>query len=98
MESNRLDDLRKALRDEEERIRKCNHSFGEAYYNPETTKELTYKMVAHGSDIGYDIDGSKEVTKDRWSRKCLVCGLVDHAYNKKPVISEYIPDFKNKIL
>ena len=95
MDSNqKIQDLQRQIGQEQENIRKCNHIFGQSFYNAETYREPTYDMVAHGSDVGYEITGSTEKTKDRWTRKCTKCGTEQHAYTKKPVVVGYEPDFK----
>lgn len=78
---------------EERFIRNCKHDFSEAKYNAEEYKEPYYTSVAHGSDVWGEVQGYTTKHKDRWSRKCSICGYEQHTYTKKPIISGHEPNF-----
>ncbi len=92
--NSRIEELRKQIELEESKIRNCNHSFNEPIYDPETVKE-GYGSVqdGKGSDPHWGYAGYRDVQKDRWSRKCLVCGFKQYTYNQEPVITKYKPKF-----
>jgi hypothetical protein len=86
--------LQEQIEAEKRKIANCKHDFNEAYYDPETIKEpYGMKMVGMGSDVWHEYEGYRDVKKDRWSRKCKLCGYMQHTYTKKPVIKEYKPNF-----
>lgn len=70
----------------EHQIRNCKHQWKPAIYNPETKKELvpTGRLEAHGSDV-WDPGEWRDVTKDRWSRECSVCGHIEYTYERETV-------------
>ena len=79
---------------EKRKIANCKHVFTDAFYDPETVREPHgYKMEAHGSDISYQPEGYHDVKKDRWARKCTICGLIQHTYQTEPIIKEHKPKF-----
>lgn len=91
----KIERLQKEIEAEQRRIASCTHIFSEAKFDPETVKEpYGYQMVAQGSDVWHEPQGYHDVQKDRWSRKCEACGLVQYTYTKEPVISSYQPKFK----
>lgn len=76
--------LQEQIKTEERRIQNCNHDWDKSFYNPETVREpYGYKMVAQGSDIWGEPEGYHDVKKDRWTRKCNVCGVEQHTYKQK---------------
>jgi len=87
--------LKKEIKKEEEKIRNCEHNFGETYFNPEIIME-GYGSVQDGagSDPHWSYAGYMPVEKNRWSRKCSICNFVQHTYEQKPIISGYEPSFK----
>ena len=92
--NDKIKELQKQIRLEEERISNCDHVFGKSYSDPETTKEpYGYETVAQGSDIWSLPTGYRDVTKPRWSRKCSKCGYIEHTYKQKAIIKGYEPEF-----
>jgi len=86
--------LQKEIEVEKRRIANCKHNFCKAYYNPDTKMEpYGFKQVAHGSDVWTEAEGYREVTVDRWTRKCEKCGFEEHTNKQKPIIKGYEPDF-----
>ena len=86
--------LQEQIEAEKRKISNCNHDFDKPYYNAETVKEAyDYKMVANGSDIWYEPQGYHDVKKDRWTRKCKICGFEQHTYTLKPIITGHEPSF-----
>ena len=87
--------LQKQIRQEEEKIRNCNHVFGDSYFDPEIIMR-GYGSVQDGagSDPHWSYAGYEPVEKSRWSRKCSDCGFVQHTYDQKPIIKSYEPSFK----
>lgn len=92
--SDKIRELQRQIEAENRRISNCRHSWGEAYNNPETTREpYGSVMITQGSDCWYEPQGYEDVTKPRWTRKCSECGKEEHTYKQKPVIESYKPDF-----
>jgi len=93
--NDKIKDLKKQIEAEEQKISNCRpHKFDKAFYNPETVREsYGCKMVAQGSDVWSEPEGFHNVTKDRWTRKCTLCGHEEHTYTQKPIISGYEPSF-----
>ncbi len=92
--NDKIRDLQKQIKDEEQRIKDCNHEFQEAFYNPETVKEgYGSKNIGKGSDPYFVPEGYRDVEKPRWTRICQRCGHNQHAYTKKPIVSGHEPDF-----
>ena len=90
----KIRDLQDQIKIEETRIRNCNHEYDDPFSNPEESKEAYgSKMVAQGSDIWPEPEGYRDVTIPRWTRICAECGNEQHTYKKKPVVSDYVPDF-----
>jgi len=93
--NDKIKELQRQIREEENNIRNCDHEWGDTYSNPETIRvPYGYKSVAHGSDIWIEAEGYRDETKPRWSRKCEKCGKVEHTYKQKPIIKGYDADFK----
>ncbi len=92
--NDKIKSLQQQIEAEQRKIDNCKHNFGEAFYDAETVLEpYGYKMVGQGSDVWHEPQGYREVKKDRWTRKCKTCGFEQHTYTKKPVITDYKPDF-----
>jgi hypothetical protein len=86
--------LQKQIESEKRKIANCKHDFDKSFYNSETVREpYGYKMVAQGSDVWGEPQGYHDVKKDRWTRKCKVCGFEQHTYSQKPIVSGYEPSF-----
>lgn len=86
--------LQAQISEEEEKIRKCPHDFGEAYFNPETVREPHgYKMITQGSDVWGEPEGYHDVQKDRWTRKCNICGVEQHTNKTEPIVTGSKPKF-----
>ncbi len=86
--------LQAQIEAEQSKIRNCKHDFDKSFYNAETTREpYGYEMVGQGSDVWYEPKGYRDVKKDRWTRKCKVCGFEQHTYNQKPIVTGYEPSF-----
>jgi len=86
--------LQKQIEEEERKISNCKHDFDKPFYNAETVKE-GYGSVQDGagSDPHWSYAGFRDVKKDRWTRKCKICGFEQHTYNQKPIISGHEPSF-----
>lgn len=92
--NNRIQELENLIKQEKQKIDSCKHFFGEAYYDPETKKEAYgYRTVGQGSDVWNEPEGYQDVKVPRWSRKCKVCGKIEHTYTQEAVIKEYKPKF-----
>lgn len=86
--------LQEQIHIEQQKIARCSHSFGEPFYDPKAQRiPADHIMVGHGSDVYYESQGYKDVVKDRWSRVCKNCGLIEHTYTQEPVITKYQPKF-----
>ncbi len=95
MNSNeKIEQLKREIANEERNISNCKHSFNEAIYDPETVKE-GYGSVQDGagSDPHWSYAGYRDVQKDRWSRKCSICGYKQFTYKQEAVVSSYKPKF-----
>jgi len=87
--------LQEQIEAEKRKISNCNHVFDNSFYNPETIREpYGFKTVGQGSDVWTEPEGYRDVKKDRWTRKCKVCGFEEHTHSQKPIVSGYEPDFK----
>lgn len=86
--------LQEEIEAEKIKISNCKHVFNKPYYNPETVKE-GYGSVqdGFGSDPHWSYAGYREVKKDRWTRKCDICGFEEHTSKQKPIINGYEPSF-----
>jgi len=92
--TDKIRELQKQIEEERKRISKCKHTYGKTFYNPETVLEgYGSKMVGQGSDIWFDYEGYHDVKKDRWIRKCTLCGCEEHTYKQKNIIVGQEPDF-----
>lgn len=93
--NDRIKELQDLIKQEENKIAYCKHDFDKAFYNPETKKEISsYKTIRQGVDSWGIPDGWRDVKVDRWSRKCKLCGNIEHTYTKEAVISSYEPKFR----
>lgn len=93
--NDKIRQLQEEIAREQEKIRKCPHKWGKAFYNPEIVKEgYGLHYVGHGSDPYPEYTGYHDVEKPRWTRKCSECGTEEHTYTQKPVVVGYEPDFK----
>lgn len=90
----RIKQLQAEIQAEERKITQCRHDFCKSKYDPETVKE-GYGSVQDGagSDPHWSYEGYRDVKKDRWSRKCSICGHVEYTYKQKPIIQGYEPTF-----
>ena len=88
-----LETQARSLREQIEReVRTCHHNWGQTKYDPESYQEAVYShLEAHGSDPT-PIYNYVPAKRDRWSRTCLNCGLVQ--YTNKMAPANYVPDFK----
>jgi len=86
--------LQEEIEVEKRKMANCKHDFGKVFFDPETVSEpYGYEMVAQGSDVWYEPKGYKNVKKDRWTRKCEICGYEEHTNKQKPIINGYEPSF-----
>ena len=85
--NDRILQLRKEIEAEEAKVRKCTHIFGDSYFDPEIVME-GYGSVQDGagSDPHWSYAGYMPVEKNRWSRTCKMCGLIQHAYELRAFI------------
>ena len=93
----RIKQLQDEIAREQRVIDTCSHTFGEAFSNPEHFREGYGSKLCHqGSDSWTEFQGYRDAEKPRWTRTCIKCGFEEHTYNRKPVITNYVPDFENK--
>lgn len=79
--NDKIRELQAQIKTEEARIRDCKHEFGSTYYNAETIMEpSSYEQTGRGVDKWYVPTSYREISKDRWSRKCAKCGHEQHTY------------------
>jgi len=92
--TDKIEQLKKEIQREQSKIENCDHDFGEPFYNAKMVME-GYGMVQDGagSDPHCSYEGYREVPKDRWTRKCKLCGFEEHTKNLKPIIKGHKPDF-----
>lgn len=89
-----IKNLQNQIDAEKRRIENCKHEFGEVYYNPTTVKEgYGSVQIGAGSDPYWGYEGYRDVKKDRWTRKCKLCGYEQHTDKQIPIISGYKPSF-----
>jgi len=92
--NDRIRKLQEEIDAEQRKISRCSHNFCDPYYNPETVREpYGFKLVGQGSDVWHEPEGYHDVKKDRWTRVCKTCGKEEHTNKRKPVITNYTPDF-----
>jgi len=92
----KIKDLQAQINAEQEKMNRCEHKFGNAFYNPEIKREpYGYSLDGHGSDIWYVPAGYHDVSHPRWTRVCKNCGKEEHTYSQKPIVSGFEPDFGN---
>jgi hypothetical protein len=92
--NDRIRQLQKEIEREESKIENCKHVFEKSFFNPETVKEpYGFHYEGHGSDPYLVPDGYRDVKKDRWTRKCTICGKEEHTTKLKPIISDFEPSF-----
>lgn len=83
------------IEEEKHKIKKCDHKYSEHFDNPEAKKEAYgYKMIKQGSDVWGEPEGYRDITVPRWTRICNLCDFEQHTYERKPVITGHVPDFK----
>lgn len=88
----KIQQLQEEIRLEEMKIRNCKHDFGNPYSDPEIKQEPTgYKLVGYGSDVYHEATGYYEKRIPRWSRKCKICGKLEHTYEQKAI--QFEPNF-----
>lgn len=93
--NNKIKQLNEEIQNELKKIKSCRHDFDKPFSNPEKVMEpYGYRMVGMGSDVWYEPDGVREISKPRWTRICKICGLEEHTSISEPIISEYKPKFK----
>ncbi len=94
MSNERIKQLQSEIESEKRKIQNCKHAFNKAYYNPEIVSEpYGYEMKPQGSDVYYEPTGYRDVKKDRWTRKCTICGNEEHTNKQKPITTGYEPSF-----
>ena len=68
----------------------CNHRWSQPLYNAEKyNDQIVNGYSTHGVHLEPKISYVSK-TKDRWTRKCAICGLEQHTYdnpNPKPKIN-----------
>lgn len=94
--NSKISQLQAEIELERKRIANCKHQFGDPFYNPEKyMKGYGSVQDGAGSDPHWSYAGYTEAEKPRWTRICKDCGFEDHAYEQKPIIKGYEPNFKN---
>ena len=92
--NDRIKEVQKQIDIEKAKIANCKHDFSSPIFNPETVREPDgYTLIGHGSDVFYEPDGYHNVTKSRWTRQCKICGVEEHTYKQKSIITGYEPEF-----
>lgn len=94
--NDKIRELQRQIKEEESKIRKCKHIFGEPYYNPDSKLEsYGYKTETQGSDVWSVPEGYRQVQVDRWVRQCSICGEEQHTNKMEKVVikSENKPKF-----
>lgn len=85
-------EFERQLRELHEEQANCNHDWTDPEYDPEITRRPSrYETVRQGSDIWERPCEWKEVSIDRWSRKCKKCGKVE--YTKEAIPTQFVPKF-----
>ena len=95
MNSNeKIEQLKREIANEERNISNCKHSFNEAIYDPEqiSVQDDRAGYETHRVDR-WPVPSYHKENKDRWSRKCSVCGFKQYTYTQEAVISKYQPKF-----
>lgn len=93
--NNKMRELQRLIEIEKEKMNLCKHSFGPAFYTPYTEKEpYGFKTVGKGSDVWTEPEGYRDVTKERWTRACTICGFEQHTTEQEPIITGHKPKFK----
>jgi len=93
--TDKIRDLQKQIDAEKDKICNCKHNFCKPFYNPETVREgYGLHYVGCGSDPYLEYTGYHDVKKDRWTRKCSICGVEEHTDKMKPIVVGNEPDFK----
>ena len=92
--NNKIKQLQQEIENEKLKIKNCKHIFNEPKFDPETVS-VGYGSVQDGagSDPHWSYAGYRDVEKDRWSRKCKLCGNVEYTYTQEAIIKEYKPKF-----
>jgi hypothetical protein len=92
--NDKIKELQRQIETEQHRINSCEHTYGEAFYDPETVQEPTGShLVQQGSDVWCEADGYRSVQKPRWTRVCTRCGNKQHTYTQRVVSTIKEPDF-----
>jgi hypothetical protein len=93
--NDKIRELQKQIEAEKRKVANCKHDFDSAFFNPETIA-VPYgsKMEHSGSDVWFVPAGYREEQKDRWSRKCKICGFEQHTYKQKPIVAGNEPSFE----
>lgn len=90
----KIQELQAEIDKQQQIINNCNHDFADPKYDPETvTEAYGSKLEKCGSDIWTVPEGYHQVKKDRWSRKCKICGKVEYTYTQEIAKVEYKPKF-----
>ena len=94
-EQQQIDKLTQELAKARHNMNTCEHVFHTPKHDPETIS-VGYGCVqdGSGSDPHWSYAGYRDEKKDRWSRECKKCGLIEYTYELEPVIERYIPKFK----
>lgn len=92
---NKIESLQNQINQLKSQQATCTHEWGEVKYDPETIK-VPYgsKNVGQGSDPWFVPEGYTDQQKARWKRVCKKCEKEEFTYDKKPVIKEYVPNFR----
>ena len=92
--NDRVRELQKQIFEENQKMERCSHSWGEPFYNPATEK-VGYGSVQDGagSDPHWSYAGYEDKKVDQWTRKCTKCGKEENTRKQTPVVSRYEPDF-----
>lgn len=93
--NDKIRDLQKQIEAEKEKVANCKHDFDLAFFNPETiTVPYGSKMEAQGSDVWFAPEGYRNEQRNRWTRRCKICGFEQHTYKQKPIVVGQEPSFE----
>jgi len=92
--NSKIEELKKQIASEENKIRNCSHEFGQPFSDPKIEKEgYGYKMIAQGSDVWGNYEGYRDKVVPQWSKVCKKCGFKQSTTKLKPIIVGQEPEF-----
>jgi hypothetical protein len=100
MTTNEIEEIQRLERELHEKKRilaskqnTCNHEWSDVKYDPEEILEEYLTGGYSGSGVDkWPNTAYRKVKKDRWSRTCVKCGMIEYSYEKRA--TKYEPYFK----